>query len=100
MLSMYLLSFLLFLSLLLNHGHRLFHLYRWAYRKLKKPKFKVGECVTINDVDYEIVLITETHRPYTYYCLPIYIKNVSLLRNPYFHESKIKKRTGILKELE
>lgn len=100
MLAIYTLSGLLALSLLLNHGHRLIQFYQWLYRKLKKPKFKLGECVMINDIEYEVMIITESLRPYTYYCLPKYIKNVSLLREPYFHESKIKKKTGILKELE
>jgi hypothetical protein len=100
MLAIYLLTILLSMSLFLNHGYKLVLFYQWLYRKLYKPKFSIGEFVMINDIEYEIMLITQSYRPYTYYCLPKYIKNVSLLRETYFHESKIKKKTGILKELE
>ena len=96
----YLLSLLLISNLFLSHGYRIKQFYFWVLRKIFKPKFRSGEIVIINGEPYEIRALMGYERPYTYYCLPVFIKNVNLLNDPYFHESKIKKITGLLKELE
>ena len=90
-------AILLTINMVLMHGHYLYKCYNWAYRKLIKPKFKVGEFVMIGDVEFEIIHITTEHRPYTYYCYPVRSKKYSQY---YYHESLIKKKSGLLKELE
>jgi hypothetical protein len=82
------------------HGYRLVQFYQWLYRKVFKPKFKVGELVLIDDYPYEVIMIAKVYRPYTYFCLPFFRKHGTFMKETYFHESKIKKRTGLLKELE
>jgi hypothetical protein len=53
----------------------------------------------IDDREFEIILITHNSKPYTYFCLPTSNSNARMLET-YFHESRIKKKTGLLKELE
>lgn len=94
-----LVAILLTVNMILMHGDRLYQVYCRLYRKLKKPKFYPGEFVIINDIEYEIIYITKTQRPYTYMCLPVFMHNKINFEN-YYHESEIKKKTGLLKELE
>jgi hypothetical protein len=53
----------------------------------------------IDDREFEVILLTHNSKPYTYFCLPTNNYNVRMLET-YFHESRIKKKTGLLKELE
>lgn len=96
----YLISFLLTMNILSIHGYRLQQFYYWSYKRLIKPKFKVGDLVIINNYIFVIMAVTTSHRPYTYFCLPAYHKHATFTNEHYFHESRIKKLTGILKELE
>jgi len=88
---------LLVLNILVTNPEVIGKTYTWLYLKLKKPKFKCGEFVMINDREFEVVFITKSHRPYTYFCIPLYTAAFS---GNYYHESEITKKTGILKELE
>lgn len=99
MLTMLIVANLLFINMLLMHFDRLVSAYRYLYKKVKKPKFKVGEFVMINDVEYEIMMLSNSSKPYTYVCLPVNI-NRNRVFESYFHETRIKKKTGLLKELE
>lgn len=99
MVTMVVLAILLTINMLLSHFDKLVEFYYWSYKKLNKPKFKIGEFVLINDVEFEIILITKNSRPYTYFCLPVNNKS-SRMTEAYYHESEIKKKTGLLKELE
>lgn len=90
---------LLVINMVLTHADYLYAFYVWLYKKLKKPKFKVGELVFINDIEFEVILVTKNAKPYTYYCLPVNLK-INRLLETYYHESEIKKKTGLLKELE
>lgn len=100
MLTLIILAILLTLNMLLAHGNIIVKGYYWLYRKCIKPKFMVGELVFINGVEFEIALITKSYRPYTYFCIPIKSNNISRMLETYYHESDIKKKTGLLKELE
>lgn len=99
MVTMIVLAILLTINMLLSHFDKLVEFYYWSYKKLIKPKFKVGEFVLINDIEFEIILIAKSSRPYTYFCLPVSHKNSRMIE-AYYHESEIKKKTGLLKELE
>lgn len=99
MITVTVLSILLTVNMILMHGHKFVQFYYWVYKKLNKPKFKINEFVMINDVEFEIVLITSNAKPYTYFCLPVKTNNARMIE-AYYHESKIKKKTGLLKELE
>ena len=90
---------LLTLNMLLMHFDKIVSAYYWVYRKVKKPKFKIGELVFINDIEFEILLITKNYKPYTYFCLPTNNKRSRMIE-AYYYESEIKKKTGLLKELE
>lgn len=92
-------AILLTLNMLLTHADKIYEAYVWAYKKLKKPKFSVGEFVLINNLEYEIIFLTKNSKPYTYFCLPVNMKSSKMVET-YFHESEIKKKTGLLKELE
>jgi hypothetical protein len=99
MLTMIVVAILLTLNMLLMHFDRLVEFYYYLYKKLFKPKFKVGEYVMINDIEFEIILIARSSKPYTYFCLPVNLTG-SKMYESYYHESEIKKKTGLLKELE
>jgi hypothetical protein len=90
------LSVLLVINMLLMHGDKLVTLYYFVYKKIKKPKFKIGELAMIGGLEYQILLISENAPLYSYYCCPSYHQGICR----YFHESKIDKKTGLLKELE
>jgi hypothetical protein len=92
-------AILLVLNMFLVHIDKLNDLYNWLYKKLKKPKFEAGELVLIKNIEYEVVYIAKYSKPYTYFCLPVNNKN-SRYKEHYFYESEIKKKTGLLKELE
>jgi uncharacterized membrane protein len=92
-------AILLVLNMIFVHADKLIDSYNWIYKKLKKPKFNSGEFVLINDVEYEVIYITRNYKPYTYFCLPRNFK-CSRSYEHYYHESEIKKKTGLLKELE
>lgn len=92
-------AILLVMQMLLMHLDRLVSFYCIVYKKLFKPKFRIGEYVMINDVEFEIILISKNSRPYTYFCLPVNSSS-STMYESYYHESEICKKTGLLKELE
>lgn len=92
-------AILLVINMVLVHLDKLSDFYVWLYKKLKKPKFKDGEFVMIDNVEYEVVHVAKYSKPYTYFCLPVNMRS-SRYREHYFHESEIKKKTGLLKELE
>lgn len=96
--TMVILSILLTLNMILVHSDKIVLFYNYMYKKFKKPKFKVGELVLIDDIEFQVILISSTSKPYTYFCLPLY--NTSKQYESYFHESRINKKTGLLKELE
>ncbi len=99
MVTTIILSILLTLNMILMHGYKFVQFYYWIYRKVKKPKFKINEYVMISDIEFEILMITSNARPYTYFCLPVKATGVRMIE-AYYHESRIKKKTGLLKELE
>lgn len=99
MILMILLTILLTLNIVLNHGYTIRQFYYFMYKKLKKPKFEIGEYVMINDLEYEIQWIVHSEKPYTYYCLRL-SKNNARIQEYFFHESEIKKKSGLLKGLE
>ena len=95
------LAVLLTLNMLLLHGYKLKELYYVIYRLIIKPKFKVGELVLIYNKEYEIIAVSITDKPYTYFCVPINQNGVNMgYRTSFFIEKEIKKKTGLLKELE
>lgn len=101
MMAVYVLCVLLSISLYLNHGHRVYNLAVYIYKKLIKPKFKVDEYVMIDDMHFIIVQVCDYQKPYTYYCLPIHNKSGTMVSiGKYYHESRIKKIEGLLKALE
>jgi hypothetical protein len=53
----------------------------------------------IRDIEFEILSIYTVSKPYVYDCRPINVSNMRFYEN-YYHESDIKKKTGLLKELE
>lgn len=97
---MYVVAVLLVIQMILMNGDKLYEMYAWVYKKIKKPKFKEGEFVMINDVEYEVICLSKSQKPYTYFCLPIYDYKKNMAFENYYHESEIKKKTGLLKELE
>ncbi len=99
MVTVTVLAILLTFNMILMHGHKFVEFYYYCYRKLNNPKFRPGEFVMIDDREFEIILITHNSKPYTYFCLPTSNSNARMLET-YFHESRIKKKTGLLKELE
>ena len=99
MVTLIITAVLLTLNMLLMHFDKILSSYYWIYRKVKKPKFQVGELVFINDIEFEILLITKNYKPYTYFCLPTNNKRSRMIE-AYYYESEIKKKTGLLKELE
>lgn len=100
MAAYWILAVLLFTSLVLTHGDKFAQVYYWVYKKFIKPKFKVGQHVMIDGKIWKIVMLLNSYPPYTYYCLPIQIKNVNLAIDPYVPERRIKPMSGILNELE
>lgn len=92
-------AILLIVNMVLLHSEKIIETYYWVYRRFIKPKFRIGEHVMINDIEFEIILIARASRPYTYFCLP-YNMNHARMTETYYHESEIKKKTGLLKELE
>lgn len=90
---------LLVINMLLMHFDKIVSFYFYLYKKIIKPKFKRGEFVLIDNVEFEVIATLKDYKPYTYYCLPA-SKNVNMIRQVYYHESEIKKKTGLLKELE
>jgi len=90
---------LLILNIYLTHSARLKDWYYIVYKKLVKPKFKKGELVMINGLEHEIINIIRRAKPYTYFCL-LKSKSSAIIHETWFHESLIKKKTGLLKELE
>jgi hypothetical protein len=99
MVIMIIVAVLLIINIILLHTEKLTQAYYWIYRKLKKPRFKVGEFVMINDTEFEIILIARNSRPYTYFCLPRNMSHGKMVES-YYHEYEISKKTGLLKELE
>lgn len=91
-------AILLTINMCLMHADKLISIYRSAYKKLIKPKFKEGEFVMIDNIEYEVIYIMKLEKPYTYYCLPV-DKTVRHFCS-YFHEKVIDKKVGVLKELE
>lgn len=89
-------AILLTINMLLMHFDKLVKVYYFVYKKIRKPAFKVDELVLINNVEYQVVLVDRNPPFYTYFCISIFSKGYS----GYFHESKIKKKSGLLKELE
>lgn len=89
---------LLVINMLLMHFDKIVSFYFYLYKKIIKPKFKRGEFVLIDNVEFEVIATLKDYKPHTYYCLPA-SKNVNITQ-VYYHESEIKKKTGLLKELE
>lgn len=99
MITATILAILLTINILLLHFDKIITFYYYMYRKLIKPKFKIGELVMIDNVEFEIVSISHSSTPYVYVCYPVYNTNNKHI-SPYYHESLLKKKTGLLKELE
>jgi hypothetical protein len=99
MVTMIVVAILLTINMFLMHIEYLGKVYSWVYKKLKKPKFVPEELVMIGNVEFKIMYVTKEHRPYTYYCTCLNVKKKYYVDN-YYHESEIKKKTGLLKELE
>jgi hypothetical protein len=99
MITMTVLAILLTVNMLLLHFDKIVQLYYFLYKKLIPPRFKVDELVMIDNIEYRVLHVAKSYTPYTYFCLP---SNGYHGRMPeaYFHESRIKKKTGLLKELE
>jgi len=97
MLTMKIVAILLIINILLTNQEVIGKFYTWVYLRIRKPRFESGEFVMINNREFEVIFVTKSHRPYTYFCTPLY--DAPFLGN-YYHESEIKKKTGILKELE
>jgi hypothetical protein len=64
---------------------------------MRKPKFKENELVMINNVEWKVVIISESFPLYTYLCTSMNNQNKNAC---YFSEDKLQKKTGVLKELE
>jgi hypothetical protein len=99
MVTMVVVGILLTINMFLMHIEYLGKAYSWIYKKLRNPRFEQDEFVMIGNVEFKIMYIAKNHRPYTYYCTPVNIKKKYYIDN-YYHESQIKKKTGLLKELE
>ena len=99
MVTMIVVGILLTINMFLMHIEHLGKAYSWTYKKLRKPKFAPNELVMIGNIEFKVMYVTNGYRPYTYYCTPIIYKRNYFIDN-YYHESEIKKKTGLLKELE
>jgi hypothetical protein len=99
MITLIVVAILLTINMFLMHLDKIALVYYWVYKKIIKPKFEIGELVLINGIEFEVLLLTKNHRPYTYFCLPT-SKTYSRMIEAYYYESEIKKKTGLLKELE
>ena len=99
MVTMIVVGILLTINMLLMHIEYLGKAYIWVYKKLRRPKFVPDELVMIENIEYRIRYVTKEHRPYTYYCTLVTHQTKYFVDN-YYHESEIKKKTGLLKELE
>ena len=89
-------AILLTINMLLMHFDKIIKFYYFMYKKIRKPMFKLDEMVLINNVEYQVILIDRNAPFYTYFCMPVFSRGHS----GYFHESKLKKKSGLLKELE
>jgi hypothetical protein len=89
-------AILLTINMLLMHFDKITKVYYFVYKKIKKPMFKVDELVLINNMEYQILQVSINLPFYSYFCMPVFDKGPS----GYYHESKIKKKSGLLKELE
>lgn len=96
---MHVVAILLVLQMCVLHTNKIMLFYFWAYKKLRKPKFAVNERVMIADREYEILAVNTSGRPYTYFCSPINTNGLRIFK-AHYHESELKRKTGLLKELE
>lgn len=99
MLAFYTLAFLLTINIFVVNFYKIQQLYYFLYKSLIKPKFLVGEFVFIDDVEYEVLHVSSSHKPYTYYCFPVNIK-ASRHLGRYVLEKEIKSKPKLLKVLE
>lgn len=99
MLVFYVVGILLTINIFLLNFYSIKSFYYWLYKKIIKPKFKLDEYVFINNVEYEVLYISASHKPYTYYCYPV-DTNYNRPIGRYFSEREIKKKCKLLKELE
>jgi hypothetical protein len=81
--------------MLLMHFDKIIKFYFFVYKKIKKPRFKVDELVLINNIEYQILQVSAKLPLYSYFCMTVFNKG-----SGYYHESEIKKKSGLLKELE
>jgi hypothetical protein len=99
MLVLHVVSILLVMNMFILHADKLVLFYKWAYTKIWKPRFQLGEGVMVDGTPYIVINMLRHARPYTYLCVlefPTKFADFSIV----IHESKIKKKTGLLKELE
>jgi hypothetical protein len=97
MVTMSVMAILLTLNMLLLHGDKLVKFYYVLYKKIKKPKFVPNELVMIDNIEWKVILISESLPLYTYLCIRTAIPSKNAC---YFAENRIQKKTGVLKELE
>lgn len=91
-------AILLTINMLLMHFDRLVNFYYDFYRLVKKSNFHIGESVFIDEEEYILISLCTYEKPYTYLCKKKFPKRYDYCIN--CHESKIVKKTGVLKELE
>lgn len=82
----------------LFHASTIADFYFWLLRKLFKPKFKVGEIVTIKDVMFEVVHVASRGMPYSYFCLPLNRLN-SIIDSNYYPQRQLKPLPDLTKSL-
>jgi hypothetical protein len=93
----FVISFLLISNILLFHGHLFVAGYYWGYRKLFKPKFKIGEIVIVKGQLFEIIHVSSVAKPYSYFCLPIN-KNSNIL-STYYPQKELTAISALTKAL-
>lgn len=93
----YIIAILLLCNIVIFHGHLFVRAYYWSYRKLIKPKFKVGEIVIINKELFEVIQISARLEPYSYFCLPLNKISVSL--SNYYHQKELRAISALTKAL-
>jgi hypothetical protein len=82
---------------MLFHASTIADAYYWLHRKLRKPKYKIGELVVVHDVVCEVVHIATRGMPYSYFCLPL--NNFNTILGNYYPQRLLKPLSDLTKSL-
>jgi transglutaminase-like putative cysteine protease len=80
------------------HYRPLREAYYWLYKKLIKPKYKLGDIVLLDGEMCEVIHISPKAKPYEYLCLPLNKNNTNIYYN-YYPQKRLKPISDLLKSL-